>query len=130
MWRTPALLAGAVAAGLLLAGCGGVRKYSLAKTETCLEQANLHVAAVTARQDFVASTATSGAVRVALSKNEVTISFGRDAKEGERITQAYRRFHGRNIGIEDVLDPERNAVLLWALHPADRELSAVRGCLK
>jgi hypothetical protein len=113
---------------VLLAGCGGSKPYTLAKTRACLaEQPGL---SVSPKVDFVASTALGGAVAVKFPDNQVTIAFGLDGDEADRLATAYRRFRGRNIGIEDVLRPERNAVLLWQGHPDDEDSSAIHGCLK
>ena len=62
----------------------------------------------------------------------------RDRPEGERpdladadnIDQAYRRFHAKNVGIDDVLREQGNAVMLWHAHPADADLARITGCLK
>jgi hypothetical protein len=116
-------------AALAVAGCGGAKKYSLAPTKACLEkQKNLRIRS---RVDFVASTAPGGAVSVVFGKrNEVTISFATNQEEAERIALGYRRFAGRNIGLADVLRPQRNAVLLWEAHPNDEDLATVDRCLK
>ncbi len=119
----------ALGAGLLAAGCGGGKKtYTLAKTRACL--AGQPGVRLVGRVDFVASTALGGAVRVKLPQNQVTIAFALDEPEAARIAQAYRRFRGRNIGIEDVLRPQRNAVLLWVAHPSPEDEQTVTGCLK
>lgn len=119
------LLAGAF---LLAAGCGGGKKaFALAETQACL--AGEPGVRIDRRVDFVASTASGGAIRVRIGRNQVVISFGLDRAEAERLAAAYRRFRGRNIGIEDVLRPERNAVLLWAAHPEPADEDLVRGCL-
>ena len=119
------LAAGAL---LLLAACGGEKTYSLAGTRACLhDQPGVRVSSKT---DFVASTAPGGALTAKLADNQVTISFGTDADEAGRIATAYRRFRGRNIGIEDVLRPRGNAVLLWAAHPLDADEATIHGCLK
>jgi hypothetical protein len=125
LWWT---LAGA-GATLLVAGCGGQKRYSLVSTKACLQkQHDLRLGAP--RDDFVASTAPGGAVRVVLDRrNEVTISFAGDAKEAERIVLGYQRFAGKNIGLADVLRPQRNAVLLWQAHPSDDDLAMVGRCL-
>ena len=118
-----------VAAAVLLttAGCGGTKTYKEAKTRACLaQQAGVHIGR---KVDFVASTALGGAFAVRLSSNQVTISFGLDQPEADRLAGAYRQFRGKNIGIEDVLRPERNAVLLWKAHPSDEDLSLVTRCL-
>ena len=114
---------------LAVAGCGGGKTYSLASTKSCLTKDHLRVRAP--KHDFVASTAAGGAVRVVFDKrNEVTISFATDQQEAQRIVLGYQRFAGKNIGLADVLRPQKNAVLLWEAHPNDEELAAVGHCLK
>src|SRR5581483_9910262 len=66
-----------LAAAVLLAGCGGSKKYSLEKTRACLaKQQGLTVLKST---DFVASTALGGALTAKFPHNQVTISFGLDS---------------------------------------------------
>jgi hypothetical protein len=121
------VLAALAAAGL--AGCGGgAQSYTLAKTRPCL--AKLPHARVSANVDFVASTASGGAVAVFLPRNEVTISFTESEQEAKQIATGYRRVRGRNIGIEDVLRPQGNAVLLWRAHPNEQDSAAISGCLQ
>lgn len=128
MRRSASLLPLALAIGALAAGCGSSGSYSLEKTRGCLEQQP--GVNVRAKVDFVASTALGGALNAAFPKNQVTISFGLDRDEAQRLVLAYRRFRGKNIGLADVLRPERNAVMLWALHPTEDDLKTVRDCLK
>jgi hypothetical protein len=120
-----------VAAGALvvvLAGCAaGAPHYSSDETRACLT--GLPGVRVVDAVDFVASTAPAGAFTVRLADNQVTISFGNDTDEAERIAQAYRRFRGENIGIDDVLRPDGNAVLLWKAHPENDDLAIVNDCL-
>ena len=126
------LLWGLVSLGVTLAaaGCGGTKTYSLAPTKECLQKKD-HLKTRVPKNDFVASTAAGGAVRVVFGKrNEVTISFADDAQEAARIVQGYQRFAGKNIGLADVLRPQRNAVLLWEAHPSDEDQAAVGRCLK
>jgi len=119
-------LAGALV--VVIAGCAaGAPHYSLDETRACL--AERPGVRVVESVDFVASTAPAGAFTARLVDNQVTISFGNDADEAERIAQAYRRFRGRNIGIDDVLRPDGNAVLLWKAHPENDELAIVNDCL-
>ena len=116
---------------LLASGCGGKSSYSLEKTRACLrKQKGVRLHPVPA-SNLVASVAEGGAVVVVLpSRNQVTVAFGQDGAEAKRIEQGYRRFRGRNIGIEDVLRPDRNAVLLWRAHPSEKDIAAVKDCLK
>jgi hypothetical protein len=112
-----------------VAGCGGGKTYSLASTKSCLKKDHQRVRAP--NDDFVASTAAGGAVRVVFDRrNEVTISFATDQQEAQRIVLGYQRFAGKNIGLADVLRPQKNAVLLWEALPNDEELAAVGRCLK
>jgi hypothetical protein len=117
------------ALALFGAGCGGTKSYSLGKTKSCLAQAK--GVRLSSRVDFVADTALGGAVVVKLpSTNQVTLAFALDQDETDRLAGAYRRFRGKNIGIEDVLRPDHNAVLLWKAHPTEQDISTVKGCLK
>jgi hypothetical protein len=117
----------------IAAGCGGTKSYSLEKTRACLEKEDgVRVGRVPA-PDFIASAAPGGATRAALAGgNRVTISFGRDQREADRIAEGYRTFAGKSIGrvIADLLRPDRNAVLLWKQHPSPNDLDKVNGCLK
>ncbi len=118
------------AMALVLAGCGGPGRLTLAKTRQCLAgQPGLRLGPPPAT-DVVAASALGGAVEVRMPGNAVVISFGQDEEEAERIASAYRRFRGRTIGIEDILRPRRNAVLLWRAHPRPEHEQAVTGCLK
>jgi hypothetical protein len=124
----PILLAAA-----LLAGCAGSvsTTHSLAKTRSCLVDKGALVRPPTG--DFVASTASGGAIRAYLhgrKGNFVTLSFGADETEAEAIKQGYDRFHGKNIGLADILFSDRNVTLLWKLHPTSGDADLVTGCLK
>ncbi len=114
---------------MLVAGCGGQTTYSADKTRSCLKRAGVAVAGAP-KDDFVASTADGGAFTARFRDNLVIISFGLDRAGAERIVRGYQRFRGKNIGLEDVLRPNRNAVMLWAAHPADAYLQTIEACLK
>jgi hypothetical protein len=119
----------AATALLIAAGCGsGKSTYTVAETKACLAEKG--VAMRRKIDDFVASTALGGELRADLGSNEVTISFGLDEAEAQRIAQAYRLFRGANIGIESVLRPSRNAVLLWKETPSPGDEAIVTGCLR
>ncbi len=119
-----------IALAVLLTGCGGsggAGLYTVQKTQACFT--SKHVA-LGGSLDFVATTATGGALRAHLATNFVTIAFGATAADADNIDQAYRSFHARNVGIDDVLRQDRNAVMLWHEHPSDADISTVTGCLK
>jgi hypothetical protein len=119
-----------LAAALLLAGCGAgePEAYALEPTRGCLEDAGHDV--TTEDVDFVASTATAGALRADLAPDQhVTISFGETDNEAERTAQAYRNFASPDIQIDQVLERHRNAVLLWGAPPSEDERGPIVGCL-
>ncbi len=118
----------AVVAAILLAGCGkNTPTYSLEKTSDCLTKKGVRLGGPL---DFVATTATGGAVRAHLPDNALTLVFGSTPGDADNIDAAYRRFHASNVGIDDVLRQQNNAVMLWQAHPADADIVLVTGCLK
>jgi hypothetical protein len=129
--RRPALALLALSSlAVTLVGCGGAKNYTLAATRKCYGHEKGVRLRPVPRNDFIARNALGGAISVTMPRNEVTITFGSDAKVAAGVANAYRRVHGANIGIEDVLRPQRNVVLLWRAHPSDRDLSLVNSCLK
>jgi hypothetical protein len=123
------ILTGALLAAVL-AGCGSsspTRTYSLGKTKACLLEKPVRLGG---QLDFVATTAPGGATRVTTDDNFVTVVFGQSATDGDNIAAAYRHFAAPNVGVNDVLDQNQNAVLLWHKHPSQDDLDLVQGCLK
>lgn len=108
-------------------GSGGSALYSRLKTKACLSANHVKLGG---QLDFVATTATGGALKARLPSNFVTIVFGATAADADNIDQAYQQFHAKNVGINDVLRQDRNAVMLWHEHPADADLAEITGCLK
>lgn len=118
----------------LAAGCGGGSKgtgiYTLAATKQCIEtKLGIHRFPPLG-DDFVASTASGGALRVRLADNAVTILFSQSAVEASNLADAYRRFHAKNVGIEDILRTDNTAVMLWQLHPSAGDENSIHDCLK
>lgn len=111
-----------------LAGCGGGSSaYTADKTAACLKKGGFKISHDV---DFVASTATGGSFKTFFPDNDVTVVFGQDDSDGANLDQAYRRFRAQNVGIDDVLFSDHNAVLLWHLHPSDADRAALGACLK
>jgi hypothetical protein len=108
-------------------GGGGSATYASAPSAACLRNAG---AEVTHSVDFVASTALGGSFKATFPDNFVTVSFGKSAEDADNIADAYRRFSAANVGVEDVLRQQGNAVMLWHLHPSDADSARVTGCLK
>ncbi len=122
----------AVLAVVFLSACGsgGTTIYTRQATEACLTKAGLQPKPVTEADDFVANSATGGAFSVGLVGNRVTVSFGETVADADNLDQAYRRFKASNVGIDDVLRRQGNALMLWHVHPQDSDLATVTGCLK
>jgi hypothetical protein len=116
---------------VVLAGCGSPpSKYALDESRACLSKTGAEIVRPTG--DFVASTASEGTFRAVLhgGTNFVTLSFGVDDDEATQIAEGYDRFHGKNIGVSDILYQDHNVIMLWKLHPSDAELGVVTDCLK
>jgi hypothetical protein len=112
-----------------LAGCGsGGGLYTLAKTRQCLKQK--HTTKITGGLDFVASTATGGAVHLVLPRNAVTLAFGGSVDDANNINDAYHRFHAKNVGVEDIIRQDKNVVMLFREHPSDSDIATIKACLK
>lgn len=122
------LLLGTVFA-VIVAGCGSgsQRIYSLPKTTTCLQTKPVRLGGAL---DFVASTATGGAVKIHTDKNFLTLVFGKTVADADNIAAAYRRFAAKNVGVNDVLSQDQNSVMLWHTHWSEPDFDLVSGCLK
>jgi hypothetical protein len=117
----------------LASGCGGASSSTglntRAATKQCVEtKLGLHSFPAVG-DDFVASTASNGALRIRLADNAVTVLFGQSADEASNLADAYRRFHAKNVGIEDILRTQGNSVLLWQLHPSATDESTIENCV-
>jgi hypothetical protein len=119
-------------AGLLAAGCNpALKPYDdVSGTGRCLKAAGYRVQAHF--NDFVASTATRGALRATKNYNVLTVSFGKNAHEARSLRRAYRRFMPKRRArhIMEITEIEKNVLLLWTTTPTREELDAVVACLK
>lgn len=120
-----------IALALLAAACGppGPKVYNEAKSRACIVGQHLRVGPPPA-SDFVATTALGGSYRVTLRHNAVTVSFGSSVSNGDSLAAVYHNVHASNVGINDVLRQQGNAVMLWQSHPSDADLALVQDCLK
>jgi hypothetical protein len=118
----------------VVAGCGGGSSsgslHTRAATKQCFEVTLGIHSFPSVSDDFVASTASNGALRARLPDNAVTVLFGDGPSEASNLADAYRRFRAKNVGIEDVLRVKDNAVLLWQLHPSAEDETKIQDCLK
>jgi len=128
--RRPASLTVVAAAVLVGAGCGGTKHYALDASRDCLrKESGLRVRPAPA-SDFIASTAIGGAMNVRFDDNQVTLAFSQDSDQADNIAKAYRRFRGKDIGIESALEEVANVVMVWAITPNPQQKGLIHGCLK
>ena len=123
-------LLGVVVVALAACGKSSTTLYTERATSDCLRKAGLHPRPIDPGADFVANSATGGAFRVALTGNDTTVSFGETIADADNLDQAYRRFRAKNVGIDDVLRRQGNAIMLWHMHPSDADLATITNCLK
>jgi len=114
---------------VVAASCGNPadKRYSAPKTRACLASEGVKLGG---SLDFVATTSTGGAFKAHLGPNFVTLVFGQTLADAGNINEAYHRFRAKNVGIDDVLRQQQNAVMLWHEHPSGADLSKITGCLK
>jgi hypothetical protein len=117
---------------LTVAGCGGGggsgTLYTLAKTRQCLK-ANPAVA-IDRKLDFIATTASGGALHLVMPQNAATLVFGETVADADNINDAYHRFSSKNVGVDDVLRQQNNAVMLFHVHPSDANIATIENCLR
>ena len=130
--RAPPLLY-VLAVLVVLAGCSRgaavEEPYALEPTSECLRESGLRVGP-RPRSDFVALTATGGAIRVTYADIHATVLFGEDEAEARRLEQAYRMFAPKRLPIDDVLRRNRNVVELWEFSPTIDHQDTMNRCLK
>jgi hypothetical protein len=128
MGRRARIFALAALLAVLAAGCsGGDPDYRRDPTLECLRGQGVRVD--TREIDLVASTAGAGALHAVFVGNEVTVSFGDDVEDAERVERAQRRFASPSVRLEHVLKRRRNAVMLWGVSPAPADETRVVNCL-
>ena len=116
---------------LAIAGCGGgggASLHTLALSKACLKKSP--GVKLDHNLDFVASTATGGALHMKTSHNAATVVFGETVDDANNINDAYHRFKAKNVGLEDIIRQDENTVILFRQHPSDDDLSTVESCLK
>jgi hypothetical protein len=117
---------------LAAAGCGveSVKTYSADATAKCLQDAGFRIKR--ANLGLVADSAPAGSIRAFEPGNAVTISFGNDHPEAVNISELYRKFAPKKLRphIDDVMEVQKNAVVLWTITPPSKDHDRVFGCLK
>lgn len=127
------LLLGATLA--VLAGCGAAanRPYTAKGTVKCLTGKGFTNATTDPlKVGLIAGVAENGGIRAtAPGGNVVTIAFAQDAADAASTKETFRAnatpFYRRHMA--DIMESQRNAVLVWTTSPSQVLLSTVLGCL-
>jgi len=120
---------------VLAAGCGGGSKapYTAKGTVKCLVGKGFtDVTTDPLRVGLIAGVAENGGLRaVAPSRNVLTIAFARDAADAASTKQDFRAnaspFYRRHMA--DIMESQRNAVLVWTTSPSQVLLTTALRCL-
>ncbi len=120
---------------VLAAGCGGGSKapYTAKGTVKCLTGKGFTNATTDPlKVGFIAGVAENGGLRaVAPSGNVLTIAFAQDAAGAASTKETFRAnaspFYRRHIA--DIMESQRNAVLVWTTSPSQVLLTTVLHCL-
>jgi hypothetical protein len=119
---------------LAAAGCGSnaAKVYHVDATAKCLRDTGYRVRTDSDKLGVVAAAAPLGSLRAAQPGNTVTISFGGDRREALNIAGLYRKFAPKELRphIDDVMEIQKNAVLVWIVTPPADDHAKVLGCLK
>jgi hypothetical protein len=119
---------------LVLAACGGSSKpYTATGTKGCLAQQGF--TGVTTNADkigFIAAFAANGGIQArSKSGNVLTIAFADSPADAVSTEKAFRRAAPPSLRphMSDIMESQRNAVLVWTVSPTSQELSDAEGCL-
>ena len=130
-----ALVVAAVLA-LVAAGCGGrnTSAYKAGPTASCLTKKGFTgVTTDPGKIGFIAAFAANGGLvaHPAGSSNTLTIAFAADVKGAAATQRAFTRHAPASLRphISDVMEAQRNAVLVWTVTPPEATLSDALACL-
>jgi hypothetical protein len=121
---------------LLAAGCGvrTSKPYTAKGTAPCLRDKGFaDVSTAPAKVGFIASVAENGGlIATGASGNKLTIAFTASADDVSDTQESFKRFApGRyKLHMSDILQTERNAVLVWTITPDSQELDTAKRCLQ
>ena len=126
----------ALAVALLAAGCGvrTTKPFTAAGTAPCLKTHGFTgVTTNPLKVGFIAAFADKGGVSASSPMgNRLTIAFAADADSTGSTEQAFRSHAPKSLRphISDILQVNRNAVLVWTTTPDPADLDAAARCLK
>ena len=124
-----------VSVALVAAGCGARSSapYTAAGTVACLKSKGFTgVTTNPVKVGFIAGFADNGGILAkAPGGNVVTIAFAGDTAGAAQTESAFKAhatpFYRRHIG--DIMESQRNAVLVWQTSPTQAQIDDALGCL-
>jgi hypothetical protein len=122
-------------AALVVAGCGvrNSKPFTAKGTAPCLKDHGFtDVTRDPSKIGFVAAFAQNGGVKgTSPTGNTVTIAFAADPDSVGSTQEAFRTHAPRAVRphLSDIMDTNRNAVLVWTTTPKGDELDTVTRCL-
>jgi hypothetical protein len=122
------------AVAALVAGCGGGSKpYTAAGTQACVTKKGFTgVTTDQVKVGFIAGFAQNGGLRAtAKDGNVVTIAFAADANGVDSTKLAFTHHAPPKLRprMNDIMESQGNAVLVWTVTPTPQQLADVEGCL-
>ena len=124
-----------VGLAVVAAGCGArsTAPYTATGTAPCLtKQGFTGVTTNPVKVGFIAGFADNGGIlATAPGGNVVTIAFAGDASGAAQTEQAFKA-HATGVykrHINDVMETQRNAVLVWTTTPTQQQVDTATGCL-
>lgn len=124
-----------LALALLAAGCGvrNSKPYTAAGSASCFRSKGFTgVSTQRLKVGFIAAFSPNGGL-VAKSRegNFLTIAFAADESGAAETAAAYKRRAPKSLRphMADILETQRNAVLVWTVTPSSDDSSSALGCL-
>jgi hypothetical protein len=120
---------------VVVAGCGArsSKPYTAAGTASCLtDKGFTKVTTNPVKVGFIAGFADNGGIKAtAADGNVLTIAFAADATAVPSTEQAFRRFAPKKLRphLNDIMESQGNAVLVWTVTPTSAQLADAMGCL-
>ncbi len=121
---------------LLATGCGvrTSKPYTAKGTAPCLrEKGFTNVSTSPAKIGFIASVAANGGlIATGTNGNKLTIAFTDSADDVSDTQDSFRRFAAPQyrLHMADIMETDRNAVLVWTVTPDSQDLDAAKRCLQ
>jgi hypothetical protein len=134
--RTVSIAASLALVCVLVAGCGARsnKPFTAAGSAACFAKAKgfKKVTTEQSKVGFIAGFAANGGLRAtATDGNVLTVAFAVDEAGATSTERAFRRFAPAKLRprMSDIMESDRNAVLVWTVSPTPEQLATAMSCL-